>query len=166
MRHEIDGDLPGDHLLLSLGIEANVACDHLANEPSTNQLTDSSARHCSIVGNYGETALSLAHEFIDQALGRADAHKPSDHEARAIWNHSDGVLKGDGFHARLPTLVLSLQSFTREFRPPFFFEGSDSLRIVIAVIDDAPQSLDTLKASRAHRVSACEHPQLLFHNRN
>src|SRR6476659_1365485 len=85
-------------------------------------------------------------------------------EARAVWNHRDGVLEGDGFHVRLPTLVLSLQSPTREPRPSFFFEGSDSLCIVIAVIDDASQSLDTLKTSWAHRMSACEHPQLLFHH--
>jgi hypothetical protein len=71
--NEIDSHLTCDHLLLRFGVESDVACDRPADKPSTDQLTDSSARHCSIVRNYCETALPLAHEFIDQALGRADA---------------------------------------------------------------------------------------------
>jgi hypothetical protein len=31
LRHEIDGDLAGDHLLLSLGIKTDVTCDHPAD---------------------------------------------------------------------------------------------------------------------------------------
>ena len=92
----------------------------LLTRPSTYQLADSPARHRRVVGNDGEIALSLAHEFIDQALGRTDGHEPPDHEARAIWNQGDGVLKGYRFHARLPTLVLFVTIIDPRISASFF----------------------------------------------
>jgi hypothetical protein len=88
----------GDHLLLRFGIEANVTCNGLADKSRADQLADSPAGHRRIIRNNGEIAFSLADQLIDHAFGCAHRQKTSDHEARTIWNHGDGVLKGDRFH--------------------------------------------------------------------
>src|SRR5512135_2900835 len=43
---------------------------------------------------------------------------------------------------------------SREFWLPLCLKGPDALCIILTVIDDTPQPLDTLKTPRAHRVSA------------
>ena len=55
-------------------------------------------------------------------------------------------------------------SLSRELGLAFFFEGFDTFSIILAVINHAPQSLDTLETPRAHWMSASEHTQLLFHH--
>lgn len=45
----------------------------------------------------------------------------------------------------------------RELRLALFSKGPDAFGVVFTVVDDAPQSLDALKASGAHWMSTGEH---------
>ena len=38
-----------------------------------------------------------------------------------------------------------------------FTKSPDAFRVVVAIVYDTPQTLDTFKTSRAHRMSAGEH---------
>jgi hypothetical protein len=91
LRHQLHFKLAGEHLLLRLGVEADVAHDGLAHDPRADQLADANARQRIVVGDYGETALFLAHQLVDQPLGRAHAHEAADHHAGTV---------GDELHCR------------------------------------------------------------------
>ena len=69
----------------------------LADKSGADQLADAPAGHRSVVGDHGEIALSLAHELIDHALGRAHRHEAADHQARAVGNHGDRIFKRRSF---------------------------------------------------------------------
>ena len=73
LRHELHLQLTGHHLPLSFGVEADVAHDRLAQQLGADELADSPARHRRVVGDHSEIALVLAHDLVDDPLGRADA---------------------------------------------------------------------------------------------
>ena len=45
----------------------------LRSSLAANELADPPARHRRVIGDHGEIALVLAHDLIDDALGRAHA---------------------------------------------------------------------------------------------
>ena len=73
MRDELDLQLAGHHLPLRFGIETDVAHDRLAQEPGANKLANPLVRRRRVVGDDRQVALVLAHDLVDDALGRADA---------------------------------------------------------------------------------------------
>ena len=62
LRHQIDRHLAGNHLLLGLGVEADVAGDRPGEKTGPNQLANAPAGHRRIVGNDDQIALALAHK--------------------------------------------------------------------------------------------------------
>ena len=76
-----------------------MARDHVATSDASNSLPMPVPGTAGIVGDDGEVALSLPHQFVQQALRRAHAHEAADHDGRAIGDHRDGFFCGNGFHA-------------------------------------------------------------------
>ena len=69
LRHELDFDRAGEHLLLRFGIEPDVADDRpCARCPRVDELADADARQRRVVGDHGEVALALPHQLVDQTL--------------------------------------------------------------------------------------------------
>ena len=93
LRHQLDLQLAGQHLPLRFGIEANVAHDRLAHQLGRDQLADARGRHRGIVGDHRQIALVLPHDFVDDALGRADGHEAADHQACAIGDHGNRLIE-------------------------------------------------------------------------
>jgi hypothetical protein len=98
LRDELDLHFAGHHLPLRLGIEADVAGDHLANQLGLDELANSLSRRCRVIGDYGELAFVLTHDLVDDPLGRAHRHEAADHQACAIGNHRDCLFKTVGGH--------------------------------------------------------------------
>ena len=90
------------------GFEADVAGDRLLHEPGADQLADAHAGHRVVVGDHRQIALALAHELVDQALGRADAHEAADHEGGAVGDQRHRLLQGNGLHADSSRVTLVL----------------------------------------------------------
>ena len=84
LRHQLDFERAGQHFLLRLGVEADVARDGLAHHARANQLADAGAGQRIVVGDDRQVALFLAHQLVDQPLGRAHAHEAADHHARPV----------------------------------------------------------------------------------
>ena len=93
LRHEVHLQLAGEHLLLRLRVEADMARDRLLHRAGADQLADADAGERVVVGDHREVPLALAHELVHQALGRAHAHEPADHHARAVGYQRRGVLQ-------------------------------------------------------------------------
>jgi hypothetical protein len=91
--------LPGHHLPLGFWVEADMAHDSLAQQVRLDQLADSAARRCSVVGDYSEVAQLSPHQLVDDALGRAHAHEPADHQARAVGDDGNRLFSRDRSHA-------------------------------------------------------------------
>lgn len=51
-----------------------------------------------IIRDNREITLSLMNYLIHQALGRANAHKPANHQRGAVRDHADRFATGNGFH--------------------------------------------------------------------
>jgi hypothetical protein len=98
LRHEFDLDLSGDHLLLRFGVQADMAGDHVAHESGGYQLADANPGQRGVVGDHGKPALALAHELVDDAFGRADAHEAADHQARVVRNERYRVGEWESSH--------------------------------------------------------------------
>ena len=98
LRDEVDRHLAGDHLLLGFGIKPDVTGNGPANQSGVNELTDAASRKRRIVGYNGQIAFTLAHEFVDDTLGSADAHEATDHERRTVRNERNGFGNGNRFH--------------------------------------------------------------------
>ena len=97
LRHELHLQFAGHHLLLGFGIEADVAHDGLAHQLGSNELADSPARRRRVIGDHGEIALVLAHDLVDDPLGRAHRHEPADHQACAIGDHGNRLVESERF---------------------------------------------------------------------
>src|SRR5262249_54505949 len=85
-------------LALGFRVEADVADDRLAQQLGSDELADSLPRCRSVIGDHREIAFVLPHDLVDDPLGRADGHEAADHQARAIGNHGDRLLKRDRLH--------------------------------------------------------------------
>ena len=96
--YEIDGDLIGQHLLLCLRIEADVACGEARDECRIEQLANAFPRDRSVVADQRKTALLLPDDFVKQALRRSDTHESADHDARPGRDHCNGFFDGNGPH--------------------------------------------------------------------
>ena len=42
-----------------------------------------------VVGDHRQVAFVLPHDLVDEALRRAHAHEPADHQARAVGDHGN-----------------------------------------------------------------------------
>jgi hypothetical protein len=98
LRHQVDRDLLGHHLLLHLRIEADVAGSQGGYERGVEQLSDPLARCGRIVADQRKLGFLLSHQLVEQPLRRPDAHESADHHRRAVGNHCDGFLGRDGSH--------------------------------------------------------------------
>src|SRR5262249_49781501 len=76
-------------------------CNRLAHEAGVDQLAYAAAWDRRIIGDDREISFSLPHELIDDALGRADAHKSANHEAGSLRDHGDGIFDRKRFHRNL-----------------------------------------------------------------
>src|SRR5262249_53033330 len=91
LRHQIDDHFAGNHLLLGIGIEPDMARDCLADQPCSHELTDAPHRGSRVIGDDDQVALFLAHELIDDAFGSSRTHEASNHETCPIGDHGDGI---------------------------------------------------------------------------
>ena len=98
LRHELHRHFSGDHLLLGLRVETDVAHDRLADELRADELADARAWLGGIVGDHREIALPLPDDLVDHAFRRADAHEAPDHQARTVRDHGNGFGEGYRFH--------------------------------------------------------------------
>ncbi len=73
LRDELDLHFAGEHLLLGLGIEPDVACDHLANGTGSDELADADARQRRVIRDHREIAPALADQLVDDPDARAVA---------------------------------------------------------------------------------------------
>jgi hypothetical protein len=101
LRHELDLHFASEHLLLSFGIEPDVARNDPAHQIRRHEFPDADARQRRVVGDHREVALALADELVDDPLGRANTHEAAHHQARAILNLLDRAFEGCRPHARL-----------------------------------------------------------------
>jgi hypothetical protein len=58
LRHENDAHLAGDHLLLRLGVEPDVACDRSADQARIDERSDTPPWYSGIVGDHCNIALA------------------------------------------------------------------------------------------------------------
>ena len=98
LRHQVDLHLAGDHLRLGLGVQADVADDRLLHQAGADQLADAHAGHRGVVGDHGEIALALAHQFVDHVLRGAHGHEAADHQAGAVGDQCHRIGKGESSH--------------------------------------------------------------------
>ena len=78
LRRELDLDFARDHLLLRLGVEADVGGDELCNRAGRDELADAVAGGSRVVRDDGQV-LDAAHDYrVDEPMGRADAHEAAD----------------------------------------------------------------------------------------
>ena len=96
--HQLHLQFARHHLPLGLGVEPDVAHDRLAHQLGFDQLADSSARHRGVVGDHCEVAFVLAHDLVNDALGRTDGHEAADHQACAVGDHGDRLIEREGSH--------------------------------------------------------------------
>src|SRR5262249_34223796 len=96
--NEIDGHFAGYHLFLRFGIEPDVTGDSSADQASVDKLANAAAGYRRIVRYDGKVAFALTHQFVDHALGSADAHESADHECRTVRYQRNGVRDGNRFH--------------------------------------------------------------------
>src|SRR5262249_56543260 len=119
LRDQIDRHFSGDHLLLGLGIKADMAGDGAADEPGIDELTDTAPRERRIVRDNGQIAFALPHELVDETLGSSDAHEPPDHQGRTVGDERNGFGDGNRFH--LKTSPRSRPLFTAVGGADFYF---------------------------------------------
>ena len=74
--------------------------DRPAHQSRGHELAYADAGLRIVVGDDGETALALAHQFVDDALGCADTHEATDQEARPVGNHGHSLFTRDRLHGR------------------------------------------------------------------
>ena len=79
-----------------------MAHDHTPEQPRIDQLANADTGRRGVVGDDREVAPLLAHEFVHQRLGRADAHKAADHQGGPCGDHRDSILKANGLHCGPP----------------------------------------------------------------
>ena len=104
--HELNLDLAGNHLGLSLGIEADVGGDHVGDRAGRDQLADPPAGHRGVIGDDGEVLRPTLDQRVDQPMGRADAHEAADQEPRSVGNQGGRFVGGDrGFHRLRPLML-------------------------------------------------------------
>jgi hypothetical protein len=77
--NEFDLHLAGYHLPLGFRVKADMARYRLTQELRVDEFTDASARLCRIVRDDCEISFLLAHDFINNALGRTHTHEAADH---------------------------------------------------------------------------------------
>jgi hypothetical protein len=70
-----------DRWFESISLQRRVRCEPRPRRSRQHELADPFTRHRGVIGNEGEVALSLPHEFVDEPLRRADAHEPADHQS-------------------------------------------------------------------------------------
>ena len=92
LRNELDIQLAGQHLLLGFGVEADMADDGLAHQLGADQLADAASGHRGIVGDDRKVAFVLPYDLVDHALGRADRHEATDHQACAVGDHGNRLV--------------------------------------------------------------------------
>ena len=107
LRHQVDRDLVGHHLLLYVRIEADVARGQRRDQRRVEQLADALAGDRGVIADDGEFGLPLPDQFVQQALRRSDPHESTDHDGRAVGDHGDRFFHGDGFHFAISILLLS-----------------------------------------------------------
>src|SRR4029077_19659216 len=90
LRNEIHLQFASHHLLLSFGIEADMAHDGLAHQLCPDELADSATGRRGVIGDHRKIAFVLADDLVDDPLWRADAHESADHQARALWDRGNG----------------------------------------------------------------------------
>jgi hypothetical protein len=94
----------GNHLRLGFGVGAYVADDHLAQQPRADEFANAHTGFCGVVGDDGEALLALAHQFVDQPVGRAHAHEATDHQHRPVGDQRHRVCQLDAlFHLVSPS---------------------------------------------------------------
>ena len=71
----------------------------LRTRRARDQLADADAGHGRVVGDHGQVALALAHQFVDHVLGRADAHEAADHQAGAVGDQRHRIGKRERSHS-------------------------------------------------------------------
>ena len=124
----------------------------VATSAASNSLPMPTPGHGGVVGDHGEVALALPDQFVDQALGRADAHEAADHHARAVGDHRDGFFDGNGLHAETPVVrAIGRDPSLRRRRSAGAFDLHQGLCAVIADVDTsqaASVDADALRASR------------------
>ena len=98
LRHEIDLQVASHHLLLRLGIQADVAGDHLAHQSGADQLADADTRAGGVIGDDGEVALALPHDLVDQPLGVPTRHEAADQQARPVGDLRNRCFERDRLH--------------------------------------------------------------------
>jgi hypothetical protein len=86
------------HLSLGFGIETDVAHDGFTQLFGLDELPDAPARHRGVIRDHGKVALVLAHDLVNDTLGRADGHETADHQRCAVGDHGDRLIKSDGSH--------------------------------------------------------------------
>jgi hypothetical protein len=98
LRDQVDRDLLAQHLLLSLRIQPNMSADHARHLRALEQLADALSRRGRVIADQGKARFLLPHQFVEQAVRRADAHETGDHDAGAIRDHGNCFFSGNGLH--------------------------------------------------------------------
>ena len=93
LRDQLDRDLVAQHLLLRFRIEPDMRADHARHLRAVEQLADALAGRGRVIADQGKVRLLLAHQFVEQALRRADGHEAADHDARAVRDHRNGFFR-------------------------------------------------------------------------
>ena len=105
----------GNHLLLSLRVEADVAHDRFPHELCADELANARARHGGVIGNDRKISLSLAHNLIHEALRCADTQEPPDQQASTVGDQIDRLAERCGLH--FSPLCSEQQHFARDSEP-------------------------------------------------
>ena len=101
LRHEIDLQIARHHLLLRLGVQADMAGDHLAHQFGADQLAYAATRQGSVIGDHRQVALALPNDLVDQADRRADSHESADQQTGTVGDHRNRCFERDRLHVPL-----------------------------------------------------------------
>jgi len=122
LRNKFNGHFFGNHLLLGLGVQANVAHNRFADQLCADELADARPGFGGVIGNDREISLFLVNNFIHETLRRANAHEPADHQASAVGDHADRLADGYRLHFISP---IGQMIFCQRYCPIAALEGGN-----------------------------------------